>query len=78
MRYAIINKDRCREIGVSPSYRMQIGDNVVITEKELAFSAAVGDTVEDKAKNEGVALLTDSEVDAAKLNYEQGKEAVNE
>lgn len=78
MRYAIINKEQCEKLGISPSYRKQIGDDVVITEKELSFSAAVGDTVEEKAVNEGLRLLTDGEVSAAESEHKQGKEAEND
>ena len=49
MKYAIIDRERCRQIGINPLYRQQIGDKVVITEKELAFSSVQGDTLEDKA-----------------------------
>ena len=38
MKYAIIDRERCRQIGINPLYRQQIGDKVVITAKELAFS----------------------------------------
>lgn len=78
MRYAIINKERCEKLGINPDYRKQMGDDVVITEKELSFSAAVGDTIEDKAESEGLSLLTDSEVTAVELDYKQGKEAIND
>lgn len=78
MRYAIINKERCEKIGINPNYRKQIGDDVVITEKELAFSAVVGGNVEEQAKNEGISLLTNDEVTAAELEYKQGKEAGND
>lgn len=70
MRYAIINKQRCEQLGISSNYRKQLGNDVVITEKELSFSAAVGETVEDKAKSEGISLLTDAEADAAIAKYE--------
>lgn len=62
MRYAIINRERCRQLGINPLYRKQIGDNVVITEKELDFSAAQGDTVDDKAESEGLELMEIGEV----------------
>lgn len=73
MRYAIINKERCRQIGISPLYRRQIGDDVVITEKELAFSSVQGDTVEEMASNEGIELLEIGEVNeyTRKYNNEQ-------
>lgn len=62
MRYAIINRERCRQLGINPLYRKQIGDDVVITEKELDFSAAQGDTVDDKAESEGLELMEIGEV----------------
>lgn len=62
MKYAIINRERCRQIGINPLYRQQIGDKVVITEKELAFSSVQGDTLEDKAQREGLELMTVNEV----------------
>lgn len=62
MKYAIINRERCRQIGINPLYRQQIGDKVVITEKELAFSSVQGDTLEDKAQGEGLELMTVNEV----------------
>lgn len=62
MKYAIIDMERCRQIGINPLYRQQIGDKVVITEKELAFSSVQGDTLEDKAQGEGLELMTVNEV----------------
>lgn len=62
MKYAIIDRERCRQIGINPLYRQQIGDKVVITEKELAFSSVQGDTLEDKAQREGLELMTVNEV----------------
>lgn len=62
MKYAIIDRERCRQIGINPLYRQQIGDKVVITEKELAFSSVQGDTIEDKAQGEGLELMTVNEV----------------
>lgn len=62
MKYAIIDRERCRQIGINPLYRQQIGDKVVITEKELAFSSVQGDTLEDKAQGEGLELMTVNEV----------------
>lgn len=62
MKYAIIDRERCRQIGINPLYRQQIGDKVVITEKELAFSSVQGDTLEDKAQKEGVELMTVNEL----------------
>lgn len=78
MRYAIINKERCAKLGINPAYRRQIGDDVVITEKELSFSAAVGDTVEEKAKNENVSLITDSELEVIVVNDLQGRKEAND
>lgn len=62
MKYAIIDRERCRQIGINPLYRQQIGDKVVITEKELAFSSVQGVTLEDKAQGEGLELMTVNEV----------------
>lgn len=62
MKYAIIDRERCRQIGINPLYRQQIGDKVVITEKELAFSSVQGDTLEDKLQGEGLELMTVNEV----------------
>lgn len=62
MKYAIIDRERCRQIGINPLYRQQIGEKVVITEKELAFSSVQGDTLEDKAQGEGLELMTVNEV----------------
>jgi hypothetical protein len=62
MKYAIIDRERCRQIGINPLYRQQIGDKVVITEKELAFSSVQGDTLENKAQGEGLELMTVNEV----------------
>lgn len=62
MKYAIIDRERCRQIGINPLYRQQIGDKVVITEKELAFSSVQGVTLEDKAQEDGLELMTVNEV----------------
>ena len=62
MKYAIIDRERCRQIGINPLYRQIIGDEVVITEKELAFSSVQGVTIEDKAQREGLELMTVNEV----------------
>ncbi len=70
MRYAIIDKDRCLRIGINPLHRRQMGSDVVITEKELMFSAAKGETVEDKAQTEGVELITIGEVQERARQYD--------
>lgn len=69
MKYAIIDKGRCQQLGINPMYRQRIGDKVVITEKELAFSAAQGETLEDKARGEGLELMTVNEVKDFARNY---------
>lgn len=73
MKYAIIDRKRCRQIGINPLYRQQIGDKVVITEKELAFSSVQGDTIEDKAKEEGLELMTVNEVKDFVRQYENNQ-----
>lgn len=70
MRYAIIDKDRCLQIGINPQHRRQMGSDVVITEKELMFSAAKGETVEDKAQTEGVELITIGEAQQRARQYD--------
>lgn len=78
MRYAIINRERCRQLGINPLYRKQIGDNVVITEKELDFSAAQGDTVDDKAESEGLELMEIGEVQDCARKQECNDNDTNE
>lgn len=70
MKYAIIDRERCRQIGINPLYRQHIGDKVVITEKELAFSSVQGDSLEDKAQKEGLELMTVNEVKDFARQYE--------
>ena len=62
MKYAILDRERCRKIGMNSLYRKKIGDKEVITEKELAFSSVQGDNLEDKAKEERLELMTVNEV----------------
>lgn len=73
MKYAIIDRERCRQIGINPLYRQQIDDKVVITEKELAFSSAQGDTLDDKAQEEGLELMTVNEVKDFVRQYENNQ-----
>lgn len=71
--YAIINIEKCREIGINSTHRMTHDNNVVITDKELRFSFAVGDTLEEKAKNTNAILATSEQVDMWDAAYKCGK-----
>lgn len=80
MMYAIINIEKCREIGIDSTHRMTHDNDVVITDKELKFSSAVGDTLEEKAKNTNAILATSEQVDmwdAAFKCGKNGKEVLN-
>ena len=46
MMYAIISKEECQRIGIDSTPRMAHGDSVVIMDKELMFSTAIGKTLE--------------------------------
>lgn len=70
MKYAIVNKERCQEIGIDPTHRMAHGDDVAITEKELMFSSAQGKTLEEKANNAQAVLMTIDEIKA--WDYKNG------
>lgn len=74
MKYAIIDRERCRQIGINPLYRQIIGDKVVITENELAFSSVQGDTLEDKAQEEGLELMTVNEVKDFARQHEKNQD----
>ena len=52
MMYAIISKEECQRIGIDSTPRMAHGDSVVITDKELMFSTAIG-----KLGNDGKEVL---------------------
>ncbi len=71
--YAIINIEKCREIGIDSTHRMTHDNNVVITDKELRFSSAVGDTLKEKAKNTNSILATSEQVDMWDAAYKCGK-----
>ncbi len=73
MMYAIINIEKCREIGIDSTHRMTHDNNVVITDKELRFSSAVGDTLKEKAKNTNSILATSEQVDMWDAAYKCGK-----
>lgn len=73
MMYAIINIEKCREIGIDSTHRMTHDDDVVITDKELRFSYAVGDTLKEKAKNTNSILATSEQVDMWDAAYKCGK-----
>lgn len=73
MMYAIINIEKCREIGIDSTHRMTHDDDVVITDKELRFSSAVGDTLKEKAKNTNSILATSEQVDMWDTAYKCGK-----
>lgn len=73
MMYAIINIEKCREIGIDSTHRMTHDDDVVITDKELRFSSAVGDTLKEKAKNTNSILATSEQVDMWDAAYKCGK-----
>lgn len=78
--YAIINIEKCREIGIDSTHRMTHDNDVVITDKELRFSSVVGDTLEEKAKNVNAILATSEDVDmwdAAFRSGKNGKEVLN-
>lgn len=80
MMYAIINIEKCREIGIDSTHRMTHDNDVVITDKELRFSSSVGDTLNEKAKNVNAILATSEEVDmwdAAFKSGKNGKEVLN-
>ena len=73
MMYAIINIEKCREIGIDSTHRMTHDNDVVITDKELRFSSVVGDTLEEKAKNTNAILATSEQVDMWDAAYKCGK-----
>lgn len=80
MMYAIISKEECQRIGIDSTHRMTHDNDVVITDKELRFSSAVDDTLEEKAKNVNAILATSEEVDmwdAAFKSGKNGKEVLN-
>lgn len=80
MMYAIINIEKCREIGIDSTHRMTHDNDVVITDKELRFSSAVGDTLKEKAENVNAILATSEDVDmwyAAFKSGKNGKEVLN-
>ena len=80
MMYAIISKEECQRIGIDSTHRMTHDNDVVITDKELRFSSAVGDTLEEKAKNVNAILSTSEDVDmwdAAFKSGKNGKEVLN-
>lgn len=70
----MINRERCQQIGINPLYRKQVGKDVVITEKELAFSTAKGNTVEEKATSESIMLMQLYEVKNYISNYDKNNE----
>lgn len=72
--YAIINIEKCSEIGIDSTHRMTHDNDVVITGKELRFSSAVGDTLEEKAKNTNAILATSEAVDMWDAEYKCGKD----
>lgn len=76
MKYAIISKEKCQSLGINLSYRMTHGDDVVITDKELNFSSAKGDSLDEKCQNEGIALV-DADV-VKQWDEQQRKEGNNE
>lgn len=80
MMYAIISKEECQRIGIDSTPRMAHGDSVVITDKELMFSTAIGKTLEEKAENVNAILATTEKVfawdKACKLGND-GKEVLN-
>lgn len=73
MMYAIISKEECQRIGIDSTHRMTHDNDVVITDKELRFSSAVGDTLEEKAKNVNAILATSEQVDMWDAAYKCGK-----
>lgn len=78
--YAIISKEECQRIGIDSTHRMTHDNDVVITDKELRFSSAVGNTLEEKAKNVNAILSTSEDVDmwdAAFKSGKNGKEVLN-
>ena len=62
MNYVVITRDKCQAIGLDAAHRMSKGDNVVITDKELLFSVAEGETLDEKVKNCDGMLMTIDEV----------------
>ena len=80
MMYAIISKEECQRIGINSTHRMTHDNDVVITDKELRFSSAVGDTLEEKVANTNAILATSEQVDmwdAAFKCGKHGKEVLN-
>lgn len=80
MMYAIISKEECQRIGINSTHRMTHDNDVVITDKELRFSSAVGDTLEEKVANTNAILATSEQVDmwdAAFKCGKNGKEVLN-
>lgn len=62
MNYIVITRGMCQAIGLDASHRMSKYDKVVITDKELLFSAVEGETLEGKVKNCDGKLMTIEEV----------------
>lgn len=62
MNYVVITRDKCQAIGLDAAHRMSKGDKVVITDKELLFSAAEGETLEERVKSCNGTLMTIEEV----------------
>lgn len=78
--YAIISKEACQKIGIDPTTRMTHGDSVVVTDKELMFSTAIGKTLEEKAKSVDAIMATTEKVFAWDTAYKlgnNGKEVLN-
>ncbi len=61
MRYAVIPESTLVAIGVNPAHRARYNAGLAITEKTLRYSQAPGDTVEEKAANLNITLMTEDE-----------------
>ena len=57
MKYAIIKKADAENIGIQVKYHKENGVHIIINEKELMYSKAVGRTLEDKAKSANAELI---------------------
>lgn len=48
MRYAIINIEKAESMGISPDNHLKKDNMMIVNEKEVQYSDAIGDTFEEK------------------------------
>lgn len=61
MKYLIVTKEQARELGIK-GVRREVGDGVIITDKDLTCYGTPDMTLEDKANELGCELLTEKEI----------------